>query len=263
MSLFSVDTARLIPLSAQKISALRPDLAQMMDKIAGLDGISGEVGPPPGIKADNDPSQVYGVVKVGGQVVATLYNSGAAETSNALGSRFAAGFAKDTLVGPSLAADRAERLATALGGVVEKASTALGQSTWQSWKANRDSQLAAFYADKSTQIDAQSYASTSLDSAESVTDSSEATASNAFDDFRKFLNMTPEQRMRMQILASMGLTEEQVQAMPPEQQKKVEDEIKLRIKEQIRQATGIDATNGTAASSTASSSAASSSALLS
>lgn len=255
MSASAMTVSRLFPLSAQKIGTLRPDLAQAMEKIAALGGASGENGPPAGIKADNDPSQVYAVVKVGGQVVATVYNSGAAETSNALGSRFAAGFAKDTQVGPALAAERAERVAAALGGVVEKASTALSQSTWQSWKANRDSQLAAFYADKSTQIDAQSYAAASEDRAESVADSPEAIASNAFDDFRKFLNMTPEQRMRMQILASMGLTEEQVKAMPPEQQKKVEDEIKLRIKEQIRQATGIDAATGSAASDTASSAA--------
>jgi hypothetical protein len=46
--------------------------------------------------------------------------------------------------------------------------------------------------------------------------------------------MTPAQQMRATMLASMGLTEDKVKAMSPEDQKKVNDEIAKRIKDQVQ-----------------------------
>lgn len=78
--------------------------------------------------------EVYAEVKVGGKVVATLYNSGAAVTSNALGSKLrqlpSMGEGA-TLTGPALAQLRAEEIAKALGGMVAKAETALTQPEWR------------------------------------------------------------------------------------------------------------------------------------
>ncbi len=52
------------------------------------------------------------------------------------------------------------------------------------------------------------------------------------DDFESWANMTPAQRMRANILASMGLTEDDLKAMTPQQRKAVEDTIEQRIKEE-------------------------------
>lgn len=71
-------------------------------------------------------NKVYATVKVNGKTVATLYNSGAMETSNAIGARFE-GSLPNNGQGPSLAQVRAEFIAKKLGGTVENAPTALTQ----------------------------------------------------------------------------------------------------------------------------------------
>lgn len=81
---------------------------------------------------DNAPQNTYAKVKVNGKVVATLYNGGSAEMTNAAAA--AVGDLHDPpglMGGPDLAQSRAERIAKALGGTVEKASTAITQSEWK------------------------------------------------------------------------------------------------------------------------------------
>src|ERR1700761_2444018 len=51
-------------------------------------------------------------------------------------------------------------------------------------------------------------------------------------DFESWANMTPAQRMRANVLASMGLTEDDLKNMTPQQRKAVEDTIQQRIKEE-------------------------------
>lgn len=51
-------------------------------------------------------------------------------------------------------------------------------------------------------------------------------------EFDKFQSMSPAQKMRAIMLAKLGLTEEQVKAMTPEERKKVEDKIKDMVKQQ-------------------------------
>lgn len=82
-------------------------------------------GPP-----DNAPENIYARVIVEGKVVATLYNSGCAEST------FAAARAYDwaaepSIAGPDLARLRAQGIADALGGTVEMADTAKTQAEWQ------------------------------------------------------------------------------------------------------------------------------------
>ena len=80
---------------------------------------------------DNAPQNIYATVKVNGKVVATLYNGGSSVMTNA-----AAGAVGDLQDppglngGPDLAQSRAERIAKALGGTIEKAPTAITQSKW-------------------------------------------------------------------------------------------------------------------------------------
>lgn len=85
-------------------------------------------------KPDNHPDNIYGTVKVNGKVVATLYNGGGAETSNMSYSKLknlpSMGVDEQT-VGPELAQKRAEEIAAALGGTIEKAGTAQTQAQWR------------------------------------------------------------------------------------------------------------------------------------
>lgn len=80
---------------------------------------------------DNAPQNIYATVKVNGKVVATLYNGGSSMMTNA-----AAGAVGDLQDppglngGPDLAQARAERIAKALGGTIEKAPTAITQFQW-------------------------------------------------------------------------------------------------------------------------------------
>jgi len=83
------------------------------------------LGPP-----DNAPENTYATVKVNGQVVATLYNSGCSEMTNAAGAAMDGLEDPPGLQGPMLAQWRAEQYAKRLGGTVEKAPTAQDQQTW-------------------------------------------------------------------------------------------------------------------------------------
>ena len=63
----------------------------------------------------------------------------------------------------------------------------------------------------------------------------EAQAFNAatLAEFREYMSKTPEQRMRDAILKEMGLTEEQLNALPPEERDAIEAAITARIKERL------------------------------
>ncbi|ENZ80524.1 MULTISPECIES: hypothetical protein [Caulobacter] len=52
--------------------------------------------------------------------------------------------------------------------------------------------------------------------------------------FEKYQAMTPAQKMRAMMLARLGLTEEQVKALPDDKRKAVEDKIKDMIKQQVQ-----------------------------
>lgn len=81
---------------------------------------------------DNAPQNTYATVKVNGKVVATLYNGGSVAMTNQAAAMV--GDLQDPPGlngGPDLAQWRAERIAKAVGGTVEKASTAITQSAWR------------------------------------------------------------------------------------------------------------------------------------
>lgn len=69
----------------------------------------------------------------------------------------------------------------------------------------------------------------------------------AIDAFRKFMNMTPEERMFELLLKKRGLTKEEFEALPPEEREKIlaeiEDEIRQKIeKKSASTGTGDDTT---------------------
>jgi len=57
---------------------------------------------------------------------------------------------------------------------------------------------------------------------------------SAKDEFLKFQAMTPAQKMRAMMLAKLGVTEEQLKAMSPEERAKVEQKLKDMIKQQVQ-----------------------------
>ena len=129
---------------------------------------------------DNAPQNIYATVKVNGKVVATLYNSGSsAMTNDAAGKVGDLQDPPGLSGGPDLAQWRAEHIAKAVGGTVEKASTAITQSEWTPrevpstnyTRAQLDAAFEAMMAERQTLI-AQRYAgySTSYDASGGHTD---------------------------------------------------------------------------------------------
>lgn len=56
--------------------------------------------------------------------------------------------------------------------------------------------------------------------------------------FDEYMSKTPAQRMRDAILKEMGLTEESLSALPPEERKQVEEAITAKIKERLQAQAG-------------------------
>lgn len=54
------------------------------------------------------------------------------------------------------------------------------------------------------------------------------------DDFLAYMKLSPGEKLRYGVMKEMKLTQEQLDAMPPEERQKVEDEIAQRIREKIK-----------------------------
>lgn len=64
--------------------------------------------------------------------------------------------------------------------------------------------------------------------------SSSVGETSAKDEFLKYQSMTPAEKMRAMMLAKLGVTEEQVKAMSPEERAKIEQKLKDMIKQQVQ-----------------------------
>jgi hypothetical protein len=62
----------------------------------------------------------------------------------------------------------------------------------------------------------------------------EAGESKAMADFKDYMSKTPEQRLRDSILDEMGITEEDLKAMPPEKQLAISKEIADRLQDKMK-----------------------------
>ena len=70
-------------------------------------------------------------------------------------------------------------------------------------------------------------------SSQSSTSLSAKAAKTAAQQFQEYASMTPAQRLHAEMLAKLGLTEDQFKAMSPADQQKVEDKIRDMIKKQL------------------------------
>lgn len=160
--------------------------------------------------APDDP--VFATVKVGGEVVATLHKSGAAVTSNASYGRLRnlpSMTESETLTGPALAQKRAEEIAAALGGRI-----AIAQPSVASTAAS------AFAGVTDTRYEAQRAAQDSGVRAE----------------FLELIRQNPMERLRAQLLESLGYDEASLAELPHEERAAVEDKIRELIEEKLREA---------------------------
>lgn len=74
--------------------------------------------------------------------------------------------------------------------------------------------------------------------------SAEVTSSrNVVEEFMAWVQMTPAEKLRDRILKELGLTEEQLEAMDPEEQEKIEELIAQRIRDQLEQQHGLPRTD--------------------
>lgn len=69
-----------------------------------------------------------------------------------------------------------------------------------------------------------------------------AATQSAEQKFLEYANMSPAERLHAQVLAELGLTEDQFKAMSPADRQKTEDKIREMIKQQV--ANGTDKRTG-------------------
>jgi hypothetical protein len=106
-------------------------------------------------------------------------------------------------------------------GQAQVQSSATGQATQQVSEASKISD----------NVD-EAFAKTRV--ALQAADSAKATDSTAMADFKDYMSKTPEQRLHDSILKEMGITEEDLKAMPPEKQLAVSKEIAQRMEDKMK-----------------------------
>jgi len=122
-ALKKLDTSGLKIISVKDNPALRDQMAaNWLNMRADAAAMATEI-------PDNAPQNIYATVKVNGKIVATLYNGGSSEMSNDAAAKVG-DLDPGASSGPNLAQSRAEYIAKATGGTIEKASTAITQSQW-------------------------------------------------------------------------------------------------------------------------------------
>ena len=67
-----------------------------------------------------------------------------------------------------------------------------------------------------------------------TTDATAAGSTSATDAFKDYMSKSPEQRLRDSILQSMGITEDDIKAMPPEKQLAIGKEIAERLQDKMK-----------------------------
>ncbi|WP_439819939.1 hypothetical protein ACSPX5_16710 [Pseudomonas sp. HLG18] len=80
----------------------------------------------------------------------------------------------------------------------------------------------------------EAFAKTRVALQTSDTSPSKSTGSSALDEFKDYMSKTPEQRLRDSILQEMGLTEDDIKAMPPEKQLAIGKEIADRLQDKMK-----------------------------
>lgn len=249
MTVIDAQTHRIDLAKLQKLDVSGKDIRQLTEAEKAEFRTIQEMAYTRPVNLENHPSQkLYAEVIVNGQSVAKLYNSGAMETSNAMYGRISKlPSVKDPQgTGPVLAQERAEELARALGGKVVSSSTALTAAEWgkvppvefkvdyEAMERDRKAILERGETARTnftTQVIAQS------DSTE--LEESPAEEKSVVDEFLEFAEKSYEEKMYDLILRRLGLTEEDLKAMTPEQRAEIEEKIRAMVKAEIEKETGV------------------------
>ncbi|MHC8365688.1 hypothetical protein ACYZT9_07320 [Pseudomonas sp. ZT5P21] len=141
--------------------------------------------------------------------------------------------------------DPTAEAAAGLQGGLQAAVMQNVQNNIQLQKVKNDGRVQAAASQLATeQVNAASKISDNIDEAFAktrvalqVTESStvpKAGESTAMADFKGYMSKTPEQRLRDSILEEMGISEEDLKAMPPEKQLAIGKEIADRLQDKIK-----------------------------
>lgn len=201
------------------------------------------------VNLQNHPSQQsYAEVIVNGQSVAKVYNSGAMETSNALYGKISKlDSVKDPQgTGPMLAQERAEEIAKLLGGKVVKSSTAMTPVEWAKVPPIEfEVDYAAMERDRKALLERSETARTTF-TTQVIAQSDEDGLAEASgeeksveDEFLEFAEKSYEEKMYDLILKQLGLTEEDLKNMSPEQRAEIEEKIEEMIRAEVERETSV------------------------
>lgn len=210
---------------------------QMYSRITNLDELQNHVS-----------QKVYAEVKVGDQVIATIYNGGTSMTSNAYSGKINDIIEEldSKLTGPEGAQERAEAIARAFGGRVDMADTAITQAEYLAtapFEPKYEIDYAAMERDLQIALGHIISPQTTTDTQTLALEGSDEIAGNsAKEEFLAYQSMSWEEKVRAMILKSMGLKEEDLDAMSVEEREKIEAKIKEKIEEEIEKKTGMDST---------------------
>jgi len=214
-------------LSDEEIAKFKKIQEMAYSKPANLDELKNHISQKP-----------YAEVKVGGQLIATIYNNGTSSTSNALGGKINKIIEEldSKLSGPEGAQARAEAIAKAFGGTVVKSKTAVTQAQYLA--------TPAFEVKYEVDYEAMNAALGRVATPQTATDtqslgSDEAAGKSVVDEFLDFTSMSWEEKVRAMILKTMGLREEDLAAMSAEDREKIEAKIKEKIEAEIEKKTGM------------------------
>ena len=194
----------------------------------------------------------YANIEVNGKVVAEIDNHGWVKSSNALGGKIRQAIEDaDRLAGvkngPQLAQARAEAIAELLGGKIIPLSTALSQSEFNTTPQPRPAvDYAAMQKDprfaqlqKTEQARTEYMAQQIAQEDGSTSPSNEIKEPTSAEKFLELMQMTPEERYFELFLKREGLTQEEFDALPKDEQEKLMDKFKEEMKQQIEQETGV------------------------
>lgn len=194
--------------------------------------------------SNNSGYREYANVTVNGKIAATLDNYGFLEMPN----RQAANLDMSGLPGgingqkgPMLAQARADYIAGQLGGRVEKSVTAMTHAEYNvvpepRVTVNQDAKRAdpMFAQLQQARQTGTAYMAQQAAQEEHANEAENQVAkADPTREFLEYMNMTPEERFYEAVLRDMGLTREALEAMPPEERAKIEEEIKEKMLEKM------------------------------
>jgi hypothetical protein len=117
--------------------------------------------------------------------------------------------------------------------LIASSTSGLASTSRNNTSSSFQSSLEKALADLTSNADTQTTGTTKVLSHADKVKAAQAADEAAIAEFHAYMSKTPEQRMREAILKEMGLTEEDLKAMPPEKRKAVEAAITEKIRDRM------------------------------